>query len=300
MKLLCINSKPDLSFFTKRGLNLNITYAVTYQKFSTIKSGSAVDQNGNPVDLYSPDVFNFLDTLYKNEKYDAILFGWKPEDYPSSLNQTGGQTFRKKLSNGAYFATVRQDGNNYEPHELMHIIGQILYIDLKKYDAVDQMDATIVNGVTKYYYKNDQPDAPDSNFTITWNSYKKYLLELNNLNNMPTYKYFTTKEVVGLKPDFVKVLDTARELSGTPYQIASGFRTPEQNKAAGGVPNSAHLKGLAVDLQCTDNLKRTKILKGLYNCGTPLFIEIAGRHIHVDMDSSIHKMDSTIWGNDPS
>ena len=98
MKLLCINSKPDLSFFTKRGLNLNITYAVTYQKFSTIKSGSAVDQNGNPVDLYSPDVFNFLDTLYKNEKYDAILFGWKPEDYPSSLNQTGGQTFRKKLS----------------------------------------------------------------------------------------------------------------------------------------------------------------------------------------------------------
>lgn len=186
MKILCINSKPNFDFFTKRGLNLDVSYGVTYQKFEPIKVGVAIDANGNSVNTYSPDVFKYLDNLYRNEKYDAIFFGWKPEDYPSSFAYTGGQTFRQKLSNGAYFATTRQDGNNYEPHELMHIIGQILYIDLKKYDAVDQMDSIVKpDGTVLRYYKNDRPDDPDSNWSVTWETYKKYLPELNALNNMP-------------------------------------------------------------------------------------------------------------------
>ncbi len=297
MKILCINSKPNLSFFTTRGLTIDITYDTCTQIFSTIKSGTSTNTDGSSVTLYSPDVRQYLENTYKDKKYDVIFFGWKPEDYGSEFASTGGQTFGTKLSNGAWFATVRQDGGNYEPHEMMHLIGKILYNDLNKPAPLDQMDATTVNGKTYFYYRNNEPENPDSNFGITWNYYKKYLPELNNLN-MPTYKYFKPSEIVNLVPSFVSVLDTARGISNTPYQIASGYRTLQQNKEAGGVSNSSHTKGLAVDLQCTDNAKRTKILFGLLTCGTPLFIEIAGRHIHVDMDSSIHPMGHTIWGND--
>jgi len=221
MKILCINTKPNFDFFTKRGLNLDVSYGVTYQKFEPIKVGVAIDANGNSVNTYSPDVFKYLDNLYKNEKYDAIFFGWKPEDYPSSFAYTGGQTFRQKLSNGAYFATTRQDGNNYEPHELMHIIGQILYIDLKKYDAVDQMDSIVKpDGTVLRYYKNDRPDDPDSNWSITWETYKKYLLELNALGMTTPSKTLKIGSTCSL---VVKLQQSLRELGYFNYFANTGI-----------------------------------------------------------------------------
>jgi hypothetical protein len=114
------------------------------------------------------------------------------------------------------------------------------------------------------------------------------------------YKYFNEKESYNVSPDLMKILDQAREIAGVPFPITSGFRTKEQNEKAGGVPNSAHTKGLAVDIQCTDNIKRQKMLWGLMHFRDKLFIEIAGRHLHIDMDSSIHAMGSVYWGNDPT
>lgn len=113
-------------------------------------------------------------------------------------------------------------------------------------------------------------------------------------------KYFKDSEIVGLEPKLVNLLDRSRGISGVPYYIISGKRTPKANKAAGGADKSAHLKGLAADLACSDMMKRTRILFGLLTSGIPCFIEIAGLHIHVDVDDSIHPMGATIWGNDPS
>lgn len=179
MKILCINSKPNLDFFTKRGLILDVAYDTCNKIFPTIKTQTATTSDNKIVTLYSPDVSQYLEDTYKNQKYDVIIFGWNPKDYGSEFNSTGGQTFRKKLSNGAYYITARQDGGNYEVHELMHAIGQILYLDLKKYDAADQMDVTFIEGKPNFYYLNDQPENPKSNFGVTWETYKKYLPELN-------------------------------------------------------------------------------------------------------------------------
>lgn len=202
IKLLCINSKPDLSFFIKRGLQFDISYDTCAKIFPTIKTQTATTADNKIVTIFSPDVSQYIETTYPNTKYDVIIFGWNPKDYSSEFNSTGGQTFRNKLSNGAYLITARQDGQNYEVHELMHAIGQILYIDLKKYDAVDQMDTTFIGNTPYHYYHNDQPENLDSNFGITWETYKKYLPELNSLGNMPTVTIkrnkSTTKETTGV------------------------------------------------------------------------------------------------------
>lgn len=118
------------------------------------------------------------------------------------------------------------------------------------------------------------------------------------ITTKPKYKYFTDSEVIGLDKELINILDKGREISNTPYKITSGYRSPEKNKQVGGVPNSSHTKGLAVDLACTDNIKRTLILKGLYNCGSDLFIEICKSHIHVDIDKSIHSLGQTMWAAD--
>lgn len=57
------------------------------------------------------------------------------------------------------------------------------------------------------------------------------------------------------------LLDPAREKLGMPITVSSGFRCPEVNKKVGGVGNSQHLNGEAVDLVCKDNAKLFNILK---------------------------------------
>lgn len=112
----------------------------------------------------------------------------------------------------------------------------------------------------------------------------------------PMYKYFNPIDdpnMVGIKPELMQVLDKARGLAGVPFQITSGLRTSEQNTAVGGVSNSSHLSGLAADIAVTLETRQS-IMRAFLNCGTPLFIEDATQHIHVDMDSDIHTLGDAI------
>jgi len=45
-------------------------------------------------------------------------------------------------------------------------------------------------------------------------------------------------------------LDRVRLLLRHPLEISSGYRCPDLNAAVGGVPNSQHAQGLAVDFTC--------------------------------------------------
>lgn len=48
-------------------------------------------------------------------------------------------------------------------------------------------------------------------------------------------------------------LDVVRSKYGAPIVITSGYRSPALNKAVGGVNNSKHLRGIAVDIRVLHN-----------------------------------------------
>lgn len=98
----------------------------------------------------------------------------------------------------------------------------------------------------------------------------------------PNYRYFKPEEVAGLDPDLCAMLDMARGRAGVPFKILSGLRTEEQNKKAGGMPNSTHLKGLAADLYA-DTAIRYKVVKALIDIGFRRIEVSKDNHIHVDI-----------------
>lgn len=106
------------------------------------------------------------------------------------------------------------------------------------------------------------------------------------------FRYFKESEVKGLDITLILRLDRARGLAGVPFIITSGFRTQEENKRVGGVADSSHLKGLAVDLQCKNSKERYAILSGLIYAGFER-IEICKDHIHTDIDKN--KENCVIW-----
>ena len=90
----------------------------------------------------------------------------------------------------------------------------------------------------------------------------------------------------------LSMLDEARAIAGIPFTITSGFRTKNWNKRVGGVENSSHLKGLAVDIKAIDSKQRYIILNALFNVGFNR-IGIAKSFIHCDIDTS--KPQNVIW-----
>lgn len=100
---------------------------------------------------------------------------------------------------------------------------------------------------------------------------------------MSKWKHFTEEEVKGLQDDVVYKLDRARDFFGAPIIITSGFRPPEHNDSVGGVKDSAHTTGQAVDLRCADSELQKKLAWALGAAGF-FRIGIYDRHVHVDTD----------------
>lgn len=99
------------------------------------------------------------------------------------------------------------------------------------------------------------------------------------------WKHFKEDEIIGLHPPLVDMLDAARELCGFALVITSGYRDPAKNAEVGGVPDSAHTKGLAVDLSAPkDSVLKEKMAWALGRVGFRRVFRYQN-HVHVDVDA---------------
>ena len=80
----------------------------------------------------------------------------------------------------------------------------------------------------------------------------------------------------------------ARKHAGTPFVITSAIRCAEHNRKVGGTSNSAHLKGMAIDIAFTSSQQRFKILRGLFLAGfTRIGYNQMSKFIHADVDTTL-------------
>ena len=91
-----------------------------------------------------------------------------------------------------------------------------------------------------------------------------------------------------MDPYFLQLLDKARTHAQIPFKISSGYRSKEHNQALKDkgykvAKNSAHLKGLAADIVCSNSSDRFTIINALIFVGFHR-IGIHKGFIHVDND----------------
>ena len=96
-------------------------------------------------------------------------------------------------------------------------------------------------------------------------------------------------------PNFLAMLNNARDIAGIPFKITSGFRTEAYNKdlqkrGYKASKNSSHLKGCAADIQCNNSSDRSKIVAALIQAGFRR-LGIAETFVHVDCDQKFN----AIW-----
>lgn len=116
-------------------------------------------------------------------------------------------------------------------------------------------------------------------------------------------KYFTESELscpccgqTNIDDFFVHWLDDVREECGFPLMINSGYRCPEHNEKIGSKVNSAHVKGLAVDISCTSSDKRFKIIEAAIRNGCTR-IGIGKSFIHLDISEELPQEVFWLYGD---
>lgn len=112
---------------------------------------------------------------------------------------------------------------------------------------------------------------------------------------MSQFHYFTDEEIKGLQGNLPAMLDQARGIAGVPFRLTATVATD------GHSPNSAHYKGLAVDIglgHLAEGVERDAvrwaILKGLFAAGFQR-IEICPLHLHVDVGTPPDYVSPICW-----
>jgi zinc D-Ala-D-Ala carboxypeptidase len=93
-------------------------------------------------------------------------------------------------------------------------------------------------------------------------------------------------------PELLRILEAMRRALAGPVTIRSGWRCPAHNQAAGGVQDSAHMRGRAADVAAASSPVRFALVKAALAAGAPR-VGIGKNIVHVDVDASLPQ--SVIW-----
>jgi len=91
--------------------------------------------------------------------------------------------------------------------------------------------------------------------------------------------------------ELILKLQQVRDQFG-PLHITSGVRCEAHNRSQGGVPNSAHVLGFAVDIECSISLSRHILVSRLMEAGFKR-IGIGKNFVHADLDPG--KPKPSLW-----
>lgn len=118
----------------------------------------------------------------------------------------------------------------------------------------------------------------------------------NNIRNFKPSEFVCPHcKQLKIDPRIVKIIQYIRDKYNKPITVTSAYRCPEYNSQIGGVPNSAHVRGYALDISCTTSQDRYRLLNILLNMGLPR-IGIASNFIHIDIDpDKYEKTGNVIW-----
>lgn len=103
------------------------------------------------------------------------------------------------------------------------------------------------------------------------------------------FKYFKLEEFDcpccgknNTEEELILRLDKARHIAGIPFIVNSGCRCEKHNEEVGGKKKSNHLKGLAADIACKNDVERFRIVKGLIDAGFRR-IGVGKGYVHADI-----------------
>lgn len=108
-------------------------------------------------------------------------------------------------------------------------------------------------------------------------------------------KYFKPSEFRACTPscketdmdqDFLLLLDRIRESAGIPMVLNSAYRSREYELKHNRSGNSAHTRGMAVDVRCNTSANRFRIIRAAIGWGVRR-IGIAETYIHLDNDPTL-------------
>ena len=91
---------------------------------------------------------------------------------------------------------------------------------------------------------------------------------------------------------FLERLDAVREAAGIPLVLNCAYRSREWDLAKGRSGNSAHTRGLAVDIRCLSDATRWRIIRAAIQCGITR-IGVGRTFIHMDADPSLPQ--GVVW-----
>ena len=112
---------------------------------------------------------------------------------------------------------------------------------------------------------------------------------------MVTSKYFSEREfnrcspscsLQDMKQEAMDKFDRVREIAGIPLVINCAYRSAEWDKKKGRSGNSAHTKGVALDIRCNSSANRMKIVSAMVEAGCRR-IGIGNGFIHADFATDL-------------
>ena len=96
------------------------------------------------------------------------------------------------------------------------------------------------------------------------------------------------KGYMQMEDELLDKLFEARRLANVPFIINSAFRCVAHNTAVGGKPDSAHLRGYAVDIRYANSNQKFEMIAALIKVGfTRIGDNVTHSFIHVDCDPSL-------------